>query len=218
MSLTQQQAIAQMVAYATIRSKASGLRTSLDTLKEDVGAWLDDNPEEPDLLDPATETRAYWQQVPGSPILNVAALDDRTLRWAADQGLLTGNMKAISAQQYTAPELLTLGQCTSQGPGYRKFQVDLPSWSRRQQLAENASAVTQPAGLRQTAQPPAPAPEPAPPTPAAAPLPAPTPLPIAGQTCPEHGKARHSQKTGAFFCPTKTPDGNWCQWSSAKAS
>jgi hypothetical protein len=205
---TRQQVIAAMVSFVTIRSKAANLRGALDTLKEDVAEWMDAHQDEQELVDTSTEIRAFWQDVSGGQVLNVAALDDHTLRWAADQGLLEGNMRAIAACKYTAPELVGIHQNTSTAPGYRKLQVVPPSYQRRQELEEQAKNGQAP----QPATPPTPIREQS-----GSAVPNPPPSAAPAQLCPTHGRSRRSEKSGGLYCPTNTPDG-WCTWSTIRQS
>ena len=211
--MTRQHVIANMVSFAVIRSKAAGLRNALDALKEDIGGWLDEHPEEPELLDPSTEIRASWKDITGKDQLNVNALPVASLVWAAENGLLQGNMKMIAALGTSTPELVEIHSRISPGPGYRQLDIVPPSWARRKQLEEGAPA--QPA-----------------PTPPAQPAPTPLrpannpPVPVTQEpaavsaepaaVCPQHGRSRHSSKSGALFCPSKMEDGTWCPWSTAQ--
>lgn len=202
--MNHQEITAQLVAYVAMRKKAANLRGAMDDIKESIGAYLDSTGEQR-LIDTSTEIFAHWKEREGNRHLDCRQLDKETLFWAAQNGLLDGNLTAIDAQKNSAPQLVAIRQAVYRDPPSRYVDIVAPSWARQQEIAQRLNQVI-------PIEPPAP-----PPAPIQQPQPAPAqPTPGSGELCPVHGKARHSPKSGGLFCPSKLQDGSWCKWTTAR--
>lgn len=258
--MSYQQLIAQMVAAVAMRRQASNLLGAVDNIKQQLGEYLDAGNSE--LRDQSTEIFAHWKERQGNRHLDCRRLDDHTLRWAADNGLLDGNVTAIDAQGTSARELYPIREAVYRDPPTRYMDIAAPSWQRQKELEERAATLAEPVPAQPakcswcgnepcscTGQQPQPTSSPAAPAryaikcddcqqtigqtaslaesaaggrcpsckQRAQPTP-PEPTPITGQVCPDHGKAKHSTKSGGFYCPSKIADGSWCKWTTARAA
>lgn len=223
---TRQQMLAHIVSFAAVRSKAAGLRTTLDTMGDEIRTYLDEHPEE-ELMDSPTEIRASWKHRQGSTALRLDGLDDAHILYAARNGFLEGNMKAIAAAQRTDPEMVAIDSLIVDLPGTRYLDVSLPSWNRRKELEELAAESAPPspaataaanlaAAKRPAATPQQQPPQEQIPTPIHQPAPATAPPAAAAPpVCPDHLRSKQSAKHSGVFCPEKLPDGSWCHWRSA---
>jgi hypothetical protein len=215
---------AQMRTFVAFRNKSANLRGAMDEIKATIGAYLQDNSVE-ELEDPGSETVARWRQNTYTK-LDVRQLDTETLRWAADAGLLQGNVAAIKAQGRSAPQLVAVHSAMYEEAGDRWVDVQPPSYARRKELEAQA-----PAGLpeharrappdepSQVAQDYAPAPirtVPLSQTPAARVAEVAPDRNPEGPVCPEHGLSKEGR--WGTFCPRRkegTKNG-YCAWKPAE--
>ena len=129
--------------------------------------------------------------------LLIEGMTDELIIWCAREGLLKGSITALD--ELPDAQRATLQPHVGIGEGPRYVDIYFPAWgTARQAKKESARAASTatPTPIRQ------------------APQPAPAAVPSA--LCPVHGKAKHSEKSGGLFCPSKMDDGGWCKWTTAR--
>jgi len=137
-------------------------------------------------------------------------LDNETLRWAADNGLLQGNVAAIKAQGRSAPQLVAVHSAMYEEAGDRWVDVQPPSYARRKELEEQAvppAAAPRPIRTVPVSQTPAARVEEL----------APDRNPE-GPVCPEHGVSKEGR--WGTFCPRRKAGAKngYCTWTPAEAA
>jgi hypothetical protein len=145
----------------------------------------------------------------GDRVLLMADMKDELILWCAREGILSGSMAEFDKLPQATRH--TLEPYIGTGAGSTWVDIYSPPWGKTQQQAKETARAVRPA----PAPLPAPVPAPAPPT------------PIRGEgvnaataaelLCPDHQRAKHSDKNGGLYCPGKMNDGGWCKWTTASA-
>ncbi len=205
---------AEARVFCSLRRKASQMRGTMDELKADIEGFIEANDEELNggfELDDGLAARIVFRA--GTRYVEMTQLSTEEVVWAHEHGLLSVTIASLGNAP-TGDELDAINKAIGTGAGSSYVDITPPSWqAQRSLLSQEKKKTAAASGQAEEEEQPSP-------TPLHRSTNPPKPTPQAGnaQSCPNHGKARYSERSSTFYCPGKLNDGSWCKWTSEIAS